>query len=75
MILPDKITPPKDALIYKALKFHTEYLEQNNSPERFRYSLYQDLLTIDEYIEIMDVLFLLGFITNDEVNITNDNAD
>lgn len=75
MILPDKFTPPNDALIYKALKFHKEHIQQNNSPKRFRYSLYQKKLTVDEYVKIMDVLFLLGFITNDEVNLTNDIED
>lgn len=75
MILPDKITPPSDALIFKALKFNKEYLSSNKSLKKFHYSLYQNDLSIDEYIKIMDVLFLLGFITNDEVNLTNDIED
>lgn len=75
MILPDKITPPSEALIYKALEFHKEYLAPNNSLEKFHYSLYQNALNIDEYIKIMDVLFLLGFLTNDEVSLTNDIED
>ena len=70
MILPDKITPPSEALIYKALEFHKEYLVLNNTLEKFHYSQYQNDLNIDEYIKIMDVLFLLGFLTKDGVNFT-----
>lgn len=75
MILPDKITPPSEALIYKALKFRKEFLVSNNTLDKFQYLLYQSHLNIDEYIKIMDVLFLLGFLTKDEVNFQNDIKD
>lgn len=75
MILPDKITPPSEALIYKALEFNKKYLNSNNTPNKYHYSKYQSDLNIDEYIKIMDILFLLGLLTINEVDITNDIED